>query len=161
MNSKRGLQDRLIRGAYKEKNKEVKKKIRNDKRHWIHGQAKTAEEAARTGNLKGLSVTTRVLSWKKFAGNKSVKGTDGNLITWNKGILIKLPTKEDLSNCNNWRGIALLPIVSKVFSRIILNRIQGPVVKIIRKEQAGFRANCSRIDHINTLRIIIEHSMEW
>jgi hypothetical protein len=80
---------------------------------------------------------------------------------WNKGILIKLPKKRDLSNCNNWRGIALLPIVSKVFSRIILNRIQGPVNKKIRKEQAGFRASHSCIDHINTLRIIIEQSTEW
>jgi hypothetical protein len=35
------------------------------------------------------------------------------------------------------------------------------VDKIIRKEQAGFRANCSCIDHISTLRIIIEQSMEW
>ena len=80
---------------------------------------------------------------------------------WNKGTVIKLPKKGDLLNCNNWRGIALLPIVSKVFSRIILNRIQGPVDKIIRKEQAGFRANQTCTDHINTLRIIIEQSMEW
>ena len=33
--------------------------------------------------------------------------------------------------------------------------------KIIKKEQAGFRANRSCIDHIITLRIIIEQSMEW
>jgi hypothetical protein len=64
---------------------------------------------------------------------------------WNKGIVIKLPKKGYLSNCNNWRGIALLPIASKVFSRIILNRIQDPVDKSIRKEQAGFRANRSCI----------------
>jgi hypothetical protein len=81
INSKRGLQDRLIREAYNEKNKEVKKKIRNDKRHWIDEQVKEAEEAARIGNLKELYDTTRVLSRKKFTGNKSVKGIDGNLIT--------------------------------------------------------------------------------
>jgi hypothetical protein len=80
---------------------------------------------------------------------------------WNKGIVNKLPRKGDLSNCNNWRGIALLPIVSEMFSRIMLSRIQGPVDKVIRKEEAGFRASISCIDHINTLRIIIEQSMEW
>ena len=31
------------------------------------------------------------------------------------GILIKLPKKGDLSNCNNWRGITLLLITSKIF----------------------------------------------
>jgi hypothetical protein len=80
---------------------------------------------------------------------------------WNEGIIIELPKKGDPSNCNNWRGIMLLSIVRKVFSRMILNRIQGPVDKIIRKEQAGFRANNSCADYIHTLRIIIEQSMEW
>jgi hypothetical protein len=55
----------------------------------------------------------------------------------------------------------LLSIVSKVFFRMILNRIQGPVDNIIiRKEQAGLRANRSCVDHVNTLHIITEQSMK-
>ena len=38
---------------------------------------------------------------------------------WKKGILIKLPKKGDLGNCNNYRGITLLRIPGKVFNRII------------------------------------------
>jgi hypothetical protein len=51
------------------------------KRQWTDEQAKRAEEAAKTRNLKELYDTTRVLSRKKYARNKPVKGTDGNLIT--------------------------------------------------------------------------------
>jgi hypothetical protein len=43
---------------------------------------------------------------------------------WTKGIIIKLPKKGDLTNCNNWRGITLLSSSSKILSRIILNTIK-------------------------------------
>jgi hypothetical protein len=60
---------------------------------------------------------------------------------WEKGLIIKIPKKGDLSNCNNWRGITLLSTPSKVLTRIILNRIQNTVERHLRKEQAGFRKN--------------------
>jgi hypothetical protein len=44
---------------------------------------------------------------------------------WEKGLLVKIPKKSDLSNSDNWRGIILLSVPSKVFTRIILNRIKG------------------------------------
>ena len=36
---------------------------------------------------------------------------------WKKGYLVKLPKKWDLSSCNNWRGIMLLSIPSKILTR--------------------------------------------
>lgn len=80
---------------------------------------------------------------------------------WRKGILIKLPKKGDLTKCNNWRGITLLSIPSKVLSRILLNRLREPIDSKLRKEQAGFRESRSCTDQITTLRIIIEQSMEY
>lgn len=41
---------------------------------------------------------------------------------WKKGVIIKLPKKGDFGDCNYWRGITLLSLTSKVFSRIILQR---------------------------------------
>ena len=80
---------------------------------------------------------------------------------WRKGLLIKLPKKGDLSYCKNWRGIMLLNMASKVFCRVILERIKIALDEKLREEQAGFRAGRSCTDQIATLRIIIEQSIEW
>ena len=44
---------------------------------------------------------------------------------WEEGLIIKIPKKGDLSNCNNWRGVTLVSIPSKILTRIILNRIHS------------------------------------
>jgi len=80
---------------------------------------------------------------------------------WKCGLLIKIPTKGDTANCDNCRDITLLSIPSKVFTRILLNRIKEHVNYTLRREQAGFHPNRSCIDQINTLRIIIELCVEW
>ncbi len=80
---------------------------------------------------------------------------------WKEGHLIKLPKKGDLTNCNNYRGITLLSIPSKVFNRIILNRIKDAVDTRLHDQQAGFRKERSCTDQIATLRIILEQSLEW
>lgn len=80
---------------------------------------------------------------------------------WNRGLLITVPKKGDLSQCGNWRGITLLSIPSKVFCKILLDRLSGAVEPLLRKEQAGFRPNRSCTDQINTLRIILEQASEW
>jgi len=80
---------------------------------------------------------------------------------WKCGLLIKIPKKGDTANCDNWRGITLLSIPSKVFTRILLNRIREHVNYRLQREQAGFRPNRSCIDQINTLWIIIEQCVEW
>ena len=80
---------------------------------------------------------------------------------WKKGILIKLPKKGDLGNCNNYRGITLLSIPGNVFNRIILNRLKDKMDPKLRDNQAGFRKNRSCVDQITTLRLIVEQSLEW
>ena len=76
---------------------------------------------------------------------------------WKKGLLVKPPKKGDLSQCNNWRGIML----GKVLSRIILERLNTTLDKTLRDEQAGLRQDRSCTDHIATMRIVIEQSLEW
>jgi hypothetical protein len=46
---------------------------------------------------------------------------------WKYGLLIKIPKKGDIANCDNWRGITLLSVPSKVFTRVLLNRIKEHV----------------------------------
>lgn len=80
---------------------------------------------------------------------------------WKEGLLVKIPKKGDLGQCQNWRGIMLLSIPSKILSRIILERLRNALDQKLRPEQAGFRQDKSCTDHIATLRIIIEQSNEW
>ena len=69
--------------------------------------------------------------------------------------------KGDLGLCKNWRGIMLLSVPSKVFCRIILERLKHALDCKLHCEQAGFRKDKSWTDHIAALKIIIEQSTEW
>ena len=44
---------------------------------------------------------------------------------WRKGLLAKLPKKGDLSLCNNWKGITLLSIPSKILCSHITKNKNG------------------------------------
>ena len=73
----------------------------------------------------------------------------------------KSPKKGDLGNCDDWRGVTLLPITSKVFSQIIHTRLAEALDEYIRQEEAAFHPGRSCSDHIFTLRQILEKSKEW
>ena len=57
---------------------------------------------------------------------------------WSEGVIIKLPKKGSRKNCNNWRGITLLSIPSKILAKIIITRIIDAVDQNLRREQARF-----------------------
>ena len=81
--------------------------------------------------------------------------------TWKSGLLVKLPKKGDLTHCSNWRGITILNCATKILAIILLLRIQEHIDPMLRDEQAGFRASKGCIDNSNTLRQIVEQSVEW
>lgn len=66
--------------------------------------------------------------------------------TWSEGNIVILPKKGDLTDCNSWRGITLLSMPSKIFSKIIVNRIETAVDSKLRKEQVGLRKGKSYSD---------------
>ena len=74
---------------------------------------------------------------------------------------IKLPKWGDRSYCNKWFSIMLLNMASKVFCRVILERLRIALDDKMRGEHAGFRAGRSSTDQIKTLRIVVEQSIEW
>ncbi|KAK3104671.1 hypothetical protein FSP39_007505 [Pinctada imbricata] len=76
-------------------------------------------------------------------------------------FVIKLPKKGDTKECNNWLGITLLPVISKVFTSVLLERVKHQLDAQLRKEQAGFRPGRSCCDQIFVLRNIIEQSIKW
>ena len=80
---------------------------------------------------------------------------------WNEATIIRIPKKGTLNDCNNWRGITLLSIPSKILAKIIINRLSNVVDSRLREEQAGFRKGKDCIDQIFALRNIIEQCTEW
>ncbi|XP_053504574.1 probable RNA-directed DNA polymerase from transposon BS isoform X2 [Ictalurus furcatus] len=80
---------------------------------------------------------------------------------WRQGVIVKLPKKGNLADCNNWRGITLLSVPGKVFCLVLLKRILRAVDQALRDEQAGFRSGRSCTEQIFALRNIIEQSSEY
>lgn len=68
-------------------------------------------------------------------------------------LVVKVFKKGDLSDCNNWRGVTLLPIISKIFCRMLLERIKNGVDKKLRP-------NKSTTEQIFILRNILEQANE-
>ena len=55
----------------------------------------------------------------------------------------------------------LLSIPGKVLAGIILERLKTALDRKLRDEPAGFRQDQACTDHIATMSIIIEQSLEW
>ncbi|VDP33209.1 unnamed protein product [Schistosoma margrebowiei] len=62
-------------------NKQVKKSIRTDKRKYVEDLARTAENAAREGNMKQSYDTTKKLSGNRRKPERPVKSKEGEVIT--------------------------------------------------------------------------------
>ncbi|KAJ8353066.1 hypothetical protein AAFF_G00112060 [Aldrovandia affinis] len=45
-------------------------------------------------------------------------------VDWRSGVIVTLPKKGNLSDCNNWWGITLLSIPGKVFCSVLLQRLK-------------------------------------
>ena len=62
---------------------------------------------------------------------------------WTQSLVITLPKKGNLQQCQNYRTISRISHPSKVMLKIILNRLKPHAKKIIAEEQVGFRAGRS------------------
>ena len=60
---------------------------------------------------------------------------------WTQSLVITLPKKGNLQQCQNYRTTSLISHPSKVMLKIILNRLKPQVEKIIAEEQVFFRAD--------------------
>ena len=81
--------------------------------------------------------------------------------SWTKGVLVPVPKKGDLSDANNYRGITLTSIFSKLYSHILDNRLRSWAEEnnIINENQFGFRENKSTIDCLYILQAIVNRHL--
>ena len=80
---------------------------------------------------------------------------------WCLSILQPLHKKGDLNVADNYRGISLLNICSKIYSSILNKRINNWIEEnnIIGEEQAGFREDYSTVDHIFTMLAMVQKQL--
>jgi len=79
---------------------------------------------------------------------------------WKESIIVLIHKKGDKPDCNNFRGISLLPTTYKMFSNIPLSRFIPYADEFIGDHQCGFRRNSSTTDHIFCIRQILEKKWE-
>ena len=80
---------------------------------------------------------------------------------WNRSVVVLFFKKGDNTLLKNYRPISLLSHVYKLFSRVITNRLERRLDDFQPSEQAGFRKGYSTIDHIHTLRQVIQKTEEY
>ena len=79
---------------------------------------------------------------------------------WTQSLIIPLPKKGNLRQCQNYRTISLISHPSKVMLRVILNRLKSKAEELLAEEQAGFRAGRSTVEQIFNCRVLIEKHLQ-
>lgn len=80
---------------------------------------------------------------------------------WKESIVIPLHKKGDKMQCNNYRGISLLPTAYKIYTRVVYWRLLQYAEEIIGEYQSGFRPGRSTIDQVFVIRRLMESRWEF
>ena len=80
---------------------------------------------------------------------------------WRETRLKVIFKKGDPQNPENYRPICILPILYKLFSRILCARIKDILLKAQSVDQAGFRPGFSCDDHMFTITLLAEKMNEY
>lgn len=80
---------------------------------------------------------------------------------WALSFIILIHKGGEKDEMGNYRPISLMSNIYKIFAKIILDRITIQLDENQPVEQAGFRRNFSTIDHIHTVKQIIEKYKEY
>ena len=129
----------------------------------------TAISQMKNGKAPGLDgISSEVL---KLGGEASVRWHSSTCTTiwmeeivpsdWQKQLLVPIHKKEIQSDCDNYRGISLLSVPSKVFMKIISNHLSPHVELLLHENQCGFHKGRACNDQIYTLRSLMEKAREF
>src|SRR6218665_190181 len=72
---------------------------------------------------------------------------------WTKSLIVTIPKKGDLTECKNYRTIALMSHIGNVLMIVLLYRLKAQTEEYLADEQAGFRKDRSTVQQILMLRL--------
>ncbi|KAK3561638.1 hypothetical protein QTP86_011885 [Hemibagrus guttatus] len=123
----------------------------------LGGKAPGVDEI-RPEYLKSLDVVG--LSWLTRLCN--IAWRSGTVpLDWATGVVVPLFKKGDRRVCSNYRGITLLSLPGKVYSRVLERRVRPLVEPRIQEEQCGFRPSRGTLDQLYTLHRVLEGLWEF
>jgi hypothetical protein len=82
---------------------------------------------------------------------------------WKTAEIVMIPKPgKNLSEVESYRPISLLPIMSKLFEKLIPKRLKPITAEkhLVPAHRFGFRKNHSRIDQVHRITDIIEKTLE-
>uniref|UniRef100_A0A8C6M4A0 Reverse transcriptase domain-containing protein n=1 Tax=Nothobranchius furzeri TaxID=105023 RepID=A0A8C6M4A0_NOTFU len=104
-------------------------------------------------DVVGLSWLTRLCNIAWSSGAVPVEGQTG--------VVVLIFKKGDLRVCSNYRGITLLSLPGKVYSKVLERRVRSIVESQIEEEQCGFRPGRGTVDQLYTLARVMEGAWEF
>ncbi len=82
-------------------------------------------------------------------------------LDWKKSEIILIFKKGDRHQIENYRPITISSTLAKIFSKLLVTRL-NPILNFQQpREQAGFRKSFCTIDHLHTINQIIEKGLEY
>ena len=93
--------------------------------------------------------------------NAILNGDDQPPEAWKKTILTVLFQSGGSRAANNYRPIAIIPTLYKLFARLLFGRLSPILDSQQCPDQAGFRADYSTVDHFFTIAQLHEKSNEF
>lgn len=102
--------------------------------------------------VEGLSwMTCLFIVWKSGAVPKE----------WQTRVVVPLFKKGNQRVCANYRGITLLSLPGKVFSKVLERRVWLIVKPQIEEERCGFCPGCGTTEQLFSLARILEGAWEY
>jgi exonuclease III len=97
------------------------------------------------------------MQWIFFLLLNAIWETQHFPLAWVVAFVLAIPKKGDLTDVNNYRGISLIPIILKILTRVIIDRVTDKleVAGRLQKEQAGFRRREECMGQVVTLLEVI------
>jgi hypothetical protein len=82
--------------------------------------------------------------------------TNGATEQQRTSIVVPIPKKGDASVLDNWRGISLMPHITKLYNLVLLHRLRSSIDRHLLHAQNGFRPGRGTLHHIMTLRALLD-----
>eukprot|EP00760_Papus_ankaliazontas_P013883 PhM_4_TR15915/c1_g3_i16/m.3274 len=70
--------------------------------------------------------------------------------------IVPLPKKGDLADTNNWRGICLMPHITKLYDKVLMLRLRDAIDSKLTPTQNGFRPGRGTAQHSCAFRAIMD-----